>query len=355
MKYNFESNISLSESRRFLIEIPGSISRKLLAPIILAFYILGFSYHSYGQSLRLNELGYFETTGANVFVFSNQYTGMFNDEKNAGIEIIHHGVRTATGGAVRLQNTPEQWDLVPEVVDRSVDTETNRIDVVLRYGDYDFDSRISVIPEDKGVLISVYLDKPLPEQLIGRAGFNLEFLPASYFEKNYLVDGKPGAFPLYPSSSTKMEPADNKVLQYAGHSTFDDRGRNEYIIPAPLAAGNTIIMAPEDPENLVKIQAVNANLMLFDGRNLAQNGWFIVRSLLPADQTGNVLQWYLEPNSIPNWTRAPVIQFSQAGYHPAQEKVAVIELDRNDTPLNEVWPYRDGILPVIPKSPSVRH
>ena len=56
----------------------------------------------------------------NVFVYSNQYTGMFNDEKNAGIEIIHHGVRTSTGGAVRLQNTPEQWDLVPAVVDEKL-------------------------------------------------------------------------------------------------------------------------------------------------------------------------------------------------------------------------------------------
>ncbi len=68
---------------------------------------------SYCQKLELNDLEYFETPGVNVFVYSNQYNGMFFDEKTAGIEIIHHGVRTATGGAVRLQNTPEQWDLVP--------------------------------------------------------------------------------------------------------------------------------------------------------------------------------------------------------------------------------------------------
>ena len=101
-----------------------------------------------------------------------------------------------------------------------------------------------------------------------------------------MVDGKPGEFPLYPSSSTKMEPLSNKILQYAGHSTFDDRGRNEFIVPGPLATGKTILMAPEDPENFVKIQALDAELMLFDGRNLAQNGWFIVRSLLPAKKTG---------------------------------------------------------------------
>ena len=68
--------------------------------------------------LNLNDLEYFETQGVNVLVYSNLFTGGFNDEKNAGIELIHHGVRTAQGGAVRLTKTPEQWDLVPEILSR---------------------------------------------------------------------------------------------------------------------------------------------------------------------------------------------------------------------------------------------
>ena len=79
--------------------------------------------------------------------------------------------------------------------------------------------------------------------------------------------------------------------------------------------------------------------MLFDGRNLAQNGWFIVRSLLPANKTGKVLTWYVEPNAIPNWISKPVIEFSQVGYNPYQEKIAVIELDKNDTPLKTASLY----------------
>ena len=88
----------------------------IMKAILTGFFTLGFltlPNLASSQELQLNDLGYFETRGVNIFVYSNQYTGMFNDEKNAGIEIIHHGVRTATGGAVRLQNTPEQWDLVP--------------------------------------------------------------------------------------------------------------------------------------------------------------------------------------------------------------------------------------------------
>jgi len=293
---------------------------------------ISISGHGYGQKLVLNDQGYFETRGVNVLVYSNQYTGMFFDEKTAGIEIIHHGVRTSTGGAIRLQNTPEQWDLVPSVVDRKVDAATKTINTELSYKDFNFNPRISVTAKDNGVEINVYLDKPLPKELEGNAGFNLEFLPSAYFEKTYLADGKPGNFPRYPSGNTKIELISKKIPQFAGHTTFDDRGRGEFIVLYPMATGKTIILAPEDPECFVKIQGIDADLMLFDGRNLAQNGWFIVRSLLPANKTGKVLSWYLEPNAIPDWIRKPVVGLSQVGYVPGQEKVAVIELDQNDTP-----------------------
>lgn len=340
MKDNFKSRIGACRVTWLSSKALRGIFRMAYLTVILNFCLVLFSNYSFGQTLQLNNLGYFETSGVNVLVYSNQYTGMFNDEKTAGIEIIHHGVRTSTGGAVRLQNTPEQWDLIPSVVSRTVDTLNNSIDVVLKYADYDFTSRINVIAKDKGVVISVYLDNPLPEKLKGRAGLNLEFLPASYFEKTYLADGKPGVFPLYPSSSTTIEPISNKIKQFAGHSTFDDRGKGEYIVPQPIASGKTIILAPEDPERFVKIHAADAELMLFDGRNLAQNGWYIVRTLLPADKTGKVVEWYLEPNATPDWKRDPVIGFSQVGYLPGQEKIAVIELDKNDSPLKTATVYQ---------------
>src|SRR4051812_30164951 len=71
--------------------------------ILCTFFVNGVS----GQSLQVNDSNYFEKPGVNILVFSSQYNGMFFDEKTSGIEIIHHGVRTGTGGAVRLQNTPE--------------------------------------------------------------------------------------------------------------------------------------------------------------------------------------------------------------------------------------------------------
>lgn len=335
MEYKLKhNNMKRNDNRQICLKRPISDNVGMIIRIFVSIVVFSVSGFVSAQKLQLNDLGYFEAKGVNVLVFSNQYNGMFFDEKTAGIEIIHHGVRTSTGGAVRLQNTPEQWDLIPTLVNRKVDTASKSINVELKYKDLNFTSRVSVTARDNGVEINVYLDQPLPKKLEGIAGFNLEFLPASYFEKTYLIDGKPGNFPRYPSGDTKIEPISKKIPQFGGHTTFDDKGRGEFIVPYPIVKGKTIILAPEDPERFVKVQSIDAELMLFDGRNLAQNGWFIVRSLLPANKTGKVLTWYLEPNTIPDWIRKPVIGFSQAGYVPVQEKVAVIELDKNDTPLN---------------------
>jgi len=321
-----------------------TISLKKL--LLLAIIFLPLS-NLVSQKLRVNDLEYFETTGLNVFVFSNQYNGFFFDEKTSGIEIIHHGVRTATGGAVRLQPTPEQWDQIPTMTARRVDRKNNSIEVTLQYKDCSFDSKVTVTTKDDGFIIRVNLDKPLPENLVGFAGLNLEFLPSAYFEKTYLVDGKPGIIPLYPSNSTEILPVSKKIPQFNGYSTFDDRGRGEFLEPEPLVSGNTLVLAPEDPERYVKIQSSMGNVMLFDGRTVAQNGWFVVRSMIPANKIGTVVEWFIQPKTIPDWKRKPVIGFSQVGYHPSQTKVAVIELDTHDSPLESA-----SLVEVLPDGTS---
>src|SRR5574344_2025990 len=105
------------------------------------------------QNLELNEKEYFERQGVNFLLFSNSFNGGFNDEKNSGIEFIHHGTRTIQGRVIRLNNTPEQWDLVPKMTNRRVDREKGTIEVTLRYDDYDFDSRVVVTGKGETVEI----------------------------------------------------------------------------------------------------------------------------------------------------------------------------------------------------------
>ena len=297
------------------------------------FFLMAFvtAITAQAQDLQLNDLEYFERQGVNVLVFSNSFNGGFNDEKNSGIEVIHHGVRTVQGGAIRLNNTPEQWDLVPTMTNRKVDKATGTIEVALRYNDYDFDSRIVVTAKGKAVEIAVWLDKPVPEKLAGEAGLNIEFLPSQYWLKTYTMDGRLGRLPRYATSQTVTRPNSEKPRQFKGFKTYDDRGTDRFVDPLPIDSGRRLSMATDDPSRLVTITS-DSELRLFDGRMLAQNGWFVVRSVLPANKTGKVVTWTLEPHAIPGWIREPNIGFSQVGYIPEQPKVAVIELDKNDTP-----------------------
>lgn len=282
------------------------------------------------ESLKLNELEYFERQGVNVLVYSNTFNGGFNDEKNSGIEVIHHGVRTIQGGAVRLNNTPEQWDLVPKMTSRRVDKEMGAIEVALRYDDYDFDSRVVVTAKGKAIEIAVYLDKPVPDALAGEAGFNLEFLPSQYWQKTYLMDGRLNRFPRYAVSETVVRPNSEKPKQFKGFKTYDDRGTNKFIDPKPMETGHSIVMATDSPERMIRISSEDSELKLYDGRMIAQNGWYVLRSVLPKGKTGKVITWTVEPNAIANWVREPNIGFCQVGYLPEQPKVAVIELDKTD-------------------------
>ena len=286
----------------------------------------------HAQDLKLNDREYFERQGVNILVFSNSFNGGFNDEKNSGIEIIQHGIRSIQGGAVRLNNTPEQWDLVPKMTSRKVNREDGSIEVAMRYDDYDFDSRVVVTAKGKAVEIAVWLDKPVPEKLAGEAGFNMEFLPSKYWLKTFIMDGRLNRFPRYATSQTITSPNSEKPRQFKGFKTYDDRGTDRFVDPIPLETGHNIVMATDDPEHMITISSDDAELKLFDGRMLAQNGWFVLRSVLPKGKTGKVVTWTVEPHAIPNWIREPNIGFSQVGYIPDQPKVAVIELDKNDQP-----------------------
>jgi hypothetical protein len=265
------------------------------------------------STLSLNESGYFERRGWNLLNFSNRY-GLFGDEKASGVEIIHHGVRTATNGDVRLNPTPEQWDSIPQVVRRQVNRKENSIETFLKYPAYNFTYSIKTVAARNGMTITVNLDKPLPKALEGLAGFNLEFLPSAYFHKTFSMDAKTGVFPLYPSGPMRV----------------NQQGQTE---PQSLASGNSLVLAPEDASRRITIKAEKGSLSLYDGRNKAQNGWFVVRTLIPANQAGPVISWQVTANAIPGWTREPMIAYSQVGYHPTQKKVAVIELDKNDATL----------------------
>jgi endoglucanase len=278
-------------------------------------------------AMKVTDKNYLDTQGFSVFLYDSTYHPVFVDQKNTAMEMIFHGQRIATNGDVRLMPTPEQWDLVATLKGREADKANNRLIANLAFPTFDLSYTLEVAAEPGGVKVTINLDKPLPEKLAGRAGFNLEFLPSIYMGKTYLVDGtKAGIFPRTPNDPmVKVLPlADEPKKAYYLEDWDKAKGYTE---PLPFAEGKSITLGVDDSLARINVKSDTADLMLFDGRARAQNGWFVLRSLIPSGKTTGAIVWHIRPDVIPNWTRPPMIAHSQVGYAPDFPKVAVLELD----------------------------
>ncbi|MBN1479035.1 glycoside hydrolase [candidate division KSB1 bacterium] len=254
--------------------------------------------------LVLNDNATFTQRGLSVLVFNNHYP----EGHQGGVEIILHDERIATNGDLRLEPTPGQWDPLPTIKDPVTDRKNKSIQVSGEYSDLDISYTIRVKAKDEHILISVDLAQALPLQWVGKVGFNLELFPALYFGKTWHMDASSGIFPRQLNSAAQLN-------------------RSKNITIAPLAVGQRLSIAPESPLQHLLIESRQSELALYDGREPDNNGWFIIRSLVPAGATENAIEWIISPRVKKGWQRDPVILLSQVGYHPDQEKVAIIELD----------------------------
>jgi endoglucanase len=339
----------------------------MLTPIrvcLLLALISGPSLYGADFDLKVTDKNYLDTQGFSVFLYDSTYHPVFVDQKNTAMEMILHGARIATNGDVRLMPTPEQWDLVATLKDHQADKANNRLIADLAFPSFDLSYTLEVAAEPGGVKVSINLDKPLPQKLAGRAGFNLEFLPSIYMGKAYLVDGsKAGIFPRTPDDPmVRVLPlADEPKKAYYLEDWDKAKG---YTQPLPFAEGKSITLGVDDALARINVKSDTADLMLFDGRDRAQNGWFVLRSLIPTGKTTDAIVWHIRPDVIPNWTRPPMIAHSQVGYAPGFSKVAVLELDpKYDGPktakvlrLMEDGSYKQMFEgPITPQTPWLRY
>ena len=273
--------------------------------------------------MALNSQEYLEYKGVNVMLAQDFYP----EGHQGGVGIIQNGQRVATNGDIRLEPTPGQWAPIPKVGRRMINRATGEVSVRMEfpnqeinrkgfnpiiYPDLNFAYNIRVLPAGKSFLIIVDLDKPLPNEWIGKVGFNFELYPGALFGKSYYMDKQFGIF-----------------TQQANSQMYTDKAGETQ--PMPIASGKRLTIAPETRLQLMTIENLSAgNLELLDGRAKHNNGWFVVRSLIAKGATKNAIEWLVTPNAVDGWMSAPVVQVSQVGYHPLQQKIAVIELDKND-------------------------
>jgi endoglucanase len=304
------------------------------------------------QDLKINDKGYFARQGLNVMVFSDYYP----EGHQTGITIVQHGTRVAANGDLRLEESPGQWSPMPAVGRRVVDPKTGTIGETLSYPDpktnghgfnpifypkLDLSYRVSVTAlEGNSFRIRVDLDRPLPAAWAGRVGFNLELFPGLLFGKSWLMDAESGIFPNQPVGP--MVPGGGRPIEVPRNVQPNGPvpSPNGQPLTAPLAAGRVLTVAPEEPMQRLRIESRTGPIALIDGRANHNNGWFIVRGLVPAGAAAGAIEWIVTPNVVEGWKYRPVVQVSQVGYATAQPKRAVIELDPTDQDIKHVRLYR---------------
>ncbi|MFL6208552.1 MAG: glycoside hydrolase family 9 protein [Pyrinomonadaceae bacterium] len=273
--------------------------------------------------LRINELEYLEMPGLNVMLAHDYYP----ESHQGGVGIIQNGLRVATNGDLRLEPTPGQWQPVPKVGKRMVDRARQEVSVRMEYPDPEKNRRgfnpieypdlnlsytVKIKPAGQSFRIIVDLDRSLPAEWVGRVGFNFELFPGLLFGKSYYMDSQAGIFPRQANGPDYRDPDGADQIE-------------------PLAVGKRLTVAPETERQTMVIESVRGDaLQLIDGRARHTNGWFVVRSLVPQGAAAGAIEWLVSPHAIPGWKYEPIVQVSQVGYQPKQQKVAIIETDPTD-------------------------
>ncbi|WP_423126580.1 glycoside hydrolase family 9 protein [Gaoshiqia sp. Z1-71] len=303
------------------------------------------------QEFKLTSSGYFQNNGVDVMAFDDIYP----EGHQGGVSLIMHGNRVATNGDIRLEPTPGQWQPVPKQRDRKLDPTTNTITASLSYPDSSrhvtgfnpiiypdlvFNYKVNVVGKGGSVIVTVDLDRPIPQEYIGKVGFNMELFPGTLFGKPWIMDDMTGIFPQQPNGPTRYEPSNHKHqgnFNPDGEASVEQLAGNGYspiiaddIVSEPYAVGHNFVVRPDDPYNKFTIESKGTELKLYDGRMNHNNGWFVVRSEISAGKTKEVVKWVITPNVVNDWHYKPVVQTSQIGYQTNQQKVAIIELDKRE-------------------------
>ncbi|MFI3287615.1 MAG: glycoside hydrolase family 9 protein [Rikenellaceae bacterium] len=320
--------------------------------LFLSCALVASSLMLHAQDFQITSKGYFKNKGVDVMAYDDIYP----DGHQGGISLIMNGNRIASNGDIRLEPTPGQWQPTPKQLSREVSE--NNIKATLCFPDSSlhltgfnpklypnlvFHYDVNVRSVDGAIEVTVDLDRPIPEEYIGQVGFNFEFFPGSLFGKPWIMDDKSG---IYPQQANV--PLDFKNSSYDNLGDFHNPEKpladvelmkdepfspflSDEIIALPYAVGRKFTSCPNDPYNKVTIESFTGDLELIDGRVNHTNGWFVLRSAIAAGATKGAVRWVITPNIVEDWMYEPVVQASQVGYHTAQHKEVVVELDARDT------------------------
>jgi hypothetical protein len=258
---------------------------------------------------RVNGLEYFEAPAASALMFHDFYP----EGMQSGVEIIQHDERVLANGNLRLGI----WKH-PKVGERKCLPRKGTISVAASYPDEGVSYTVTARADGPSLRVVLDLAQPLPPEARG-GHFHFDLFAPAYWEKTFHMGGVAGVLPRQDNGSRLL-----------------------------LARGARLVVAPEDPERSIAIERTDGEMELLGGH------WFAIVAPIAAGAAEGAVELVITPNQMRGWRRKPVIGICQVGYHPDQEKRAVVELDPRTRELGEAALLRlssDGTRTEVLSSP----
>jgi hypothetical protein len=244
-------------------------------------------------AIVLNEHEYFEAPGFAFLVFHHAYS-----PSRGGFQMMQNGEWLLASDDVLITGRDASPRLSAHVLRRVVDRERKTATILGEVPGLNLGYQLICRADGDRMFLTVKFDRPLDASKVRQAAFRLLLYPPAYFMKSFQGDSTAGMFP----------------RQYSGKRTL-------------LKSTRILRLAQEDPSHSLTFERRGGVLELGDERGNHPTGWFSVTAAIEPGSGDTGLELEVRPTIDPRWRRAPVIGISQVGYHPAQLKRAVLELD----------------------------
>ena len=255
------------------------------------------------SQIELTKDGYFKAPGFRFLIYHNTYLG----GRLGGLEMIMQGKRVLDGGNVVCElkdgNTFGYYnDSKDKRGDRTVDINDNKVSYPVVLTPLDLKYTTNVTSDGKSINVQIDLDKPINWDTIRNFSFRIEIYPEEY-----------------------------------EHKTFNGGGISDYFYEQPMGRrvlipeANKITVAPEDQERKIVFEGKNAILSMRDERRDFNIGGYMVFASLTRGSKERSFSLKITPSIDMHWTKPPILEVSQVGYHPDQTKTAILELQKGKT------------------------
>ena len=260
---------------------------------------------SQGSSIVLNAKEYFAAPGFAFLLFHNQYLGGMQ----GGLQMIQHGDRVLDSGDFYIVPNGHARPPAQRALRRVVDRNSGTATIFGEVEGWNAGYRLVTRTDGKRISIRLQVDRSLDRRRLSEAGLRIYLYPKSYFSTACTSDAGSCIVP----------------RQYGGGEVL-------------VGAAHQLNFAPNHSLLAFKVSRRDGTLNLLDNRRRSPQSWFPIEAPLAVDSTS--LEITIESRIQPQWRRAPVIAVSQVGYHPDQNKLAVVELDPRDELRDAVRLYR---------------